>query len=388
MRRTLPATLFICLFLILPPPPKADHASAGPGPGSVVISEVYGGGGNSEAAYANDYVELFNRTKDDVDLTGWSVGYSSASSSTWSSAKLSGKIAAYRYVLVRFGGAGGGGAPVPSPDVTASTNIARSAGKIRLNSADRTIDLVGYGSDANASETKPAPAATNNATSIQRQPTACTDTNDNSKDYRSKTPTPKNRATTGYVCGSAPVLSPIGDKTTVADKTLSFTVSATDKENDPLTFSASSLPPRATFTPSSRTFSWKPSKDDVGIHHGVTFSVTDGTRKDSEAISITVREATAGGGSLITIELSTMTKRLNARGNVAPNHAGHDVVLKLYRWQAGGWRKLDAERAALDSGSAYSVNFVRPSPGKCVVNATFPGDSDHSASSVEKAVSC
>src|SRR5882762_1244191 len=44
----------------------------------IVISQVYGGGGNSGAFYKNDFIELFNRGTAPVDVTGWSVQYTSA----------------------------------------------------------------------------------------------------------------------------------------------------------------------------------------------------------------------------------------------------------------------------------------------------------------------
>ncbi len=53
--------------------PLASAASS-----SVVISQVYGAGGNSGAAYQNDYVELFNLSGAPVSVTGWSVQYASA----------------------------------------------------------------------------------------------------------------------------------------------------------------------------------------------------------------------------------------------------------------------------------------------------------------------
>ena len=43
--------------------------------GGVVISQVYGGGGNAGATYTNDFIELYNQTGTAVDLTGWSVQY-------------------------------------------------------------------------------------------------------------------------------------------------------------------------------------------------------------------------------------------------------------------------------------------------------------------------
>lgn len=44
----------------------------------VVISQVYGGGGNSGATYQNDFIELFNNGASAVDISGWSLQYTSA----------------------------------------------------------------------------------------------------------------------------------------------------------------------------------------------------------------------------------------------------------------------------------------------------------------------
>src|SRR5262245_44639100 len=67
----------------------------------VVISQVYGGGGNSGAQYANDFIELYNRGASAVSVSGWTVQYASAAGSTWSRTTLSGSIAPGRYYLVR-----------------------------------------------------------------------------------------------------------------------------------------------------------------------------------------------------------------------------------------------------------------------------------------------
>ena len=45
---------------------------------NVVISQVYGGGGNTGALFQNDYVELFNRSLSTVSLDGMSIQYASA----------------------------------------------------------------------------------------------------------------------------------------------------------------------------------------------------------------------------------------------------------------------------------------------------------------------
>ena len=55
---------------------------------NVVISQVFGAGGNSGAAYQNDYVELFNPTPLAKPLNNWSIQYASATGTTWQVVKL------------------------------------------------------------------------------------------------------------------------------------------------------------------------------------------------------------------------------------------------------------------------------------------------------------
>jgi hypothetical protein len=47
----------------------------------IVISQVYGVGGNSSANYTHDFIELFNRGASSVNLAGWSLQYASATGS-------------------------------------------------------------------------------------------------------------------------------------------------------------------------------------------------------------------------------------------------------------------------------------------------------------------
>ena len=85
----------------------------------------------------------------------------------------------------------------------------------------------------------------------------------------------------------APELADVGDRSVDEEASLSFTVSATDADDDTLTYSASGLPTGATFDPSTRAFSWSPGYGDSGPHTA-TFAVSDGTDTDSETITITV----------------------------------------------------------------------------------------------------
>jgi hypothetical protein len=85
-----------------------------------------------------------------------------------------------------------------------------------------------------------------------------------------------------------PVLDSIGSKVVDEGQSLTFIISATDTDGDPLSYSASSLPSGATFTPATRTFTWTPTSGQVGSYPDVLFSVTDSELTDSENITITV----------------------------------------------------------------------------------------------------
>ena len=83
---------------------------------SIVISQIYGGGGNSGATLTNDFIELYNRGDVAVDVTGWTVQYAASTGATWQTTALSGTIAPGKYYLVQESAGTGGSAPLPTPD--------------------------------------------------------------------------------------------------------------------------------------------------------------------------------------------------------------------------------------------------------------------------------
>jgi hypothetical protein len=86
---------------------------------------------------------------------------------------------------------------------------------------------------------------------------------------------------------TAPVLDPIGDKSAAAFVNLSFDATASDAEDDELTFSVTGLPVGATFGSDTGHFDWTPGAADAGSYP-LTFCVSDGSAQDCEAITITV----------------------------------------------------------------------------------------------------
>ncbi|MBI5192271.1 MAG: tandem-95 repeat protein, partial [Nitrospirae bacterium] len=85
----------------------------------------------------------------------------------------------------------------------------------------------------------------------------------------------------------SPVLNAIGAKGINEGSNLNFTVSGSDPDADPLTYSATGLPTGATFNTSTRVFDWTPTYSQSGSYN-VTFTVSDGSLSASEVVTITV----------------------------------------------------------------------------------------------------
>ncbi len=177
----------------------------------VVISQVYGGGGNSGATYTNDFVELFNRGMTPVSLDGWSIQYLSAvGTGTWLTTPLSGTIEPGRYYLIQESAGAGGTTGLPTPDATGSIAMSGTAGKVLLRTTatavagactagPTVVDIVGYNSTASCYEGAPT-GPLSNTTAALRKRGGCYDSNDNSGDFSITAPSPRNSASPMRSC--------------------------------------------------------------------------------------------------------------------------------------------------------------------------------------------
>jgi len=185
---------------------------------TVIISQIYGGGGNSGADYKNDYIELFNRGTTPVNLNGWSVQYASASGSTWQVTPLSGVLQPGQYYLIQQASGSGGTLDLPAPDAIGSIAMSATSGKVALVNSQTAlsdtcpknamiIDFVGYGT-ANCAEGRPAPTLSNR-TAAQRVQNGCQDSDDNLVDFSIAAPFPRNSTFTAADCSIVPQIIPI-----------------------------------------------------------------------------------------------------------------------------------------------------------------------------------
>ena len=213
----------------------------------IIISEVYGGGGNTGSQYKNDYVVLYNPTSSAVDITGWSIQYASSGGSwnTKIAGPLSGTISPHGFFLIQCAAGSDTGLPaLPTPDAdfsSTSPNFSVSGATIALVDTVRklsgdpsanisVVDYVGYGSSKYYQGT--AVAALSNTTGAMRKARSTStaasmenggadsllgngwDSGDNSADFVVRYPSPQNSSsppeTPPVVLNSPPVISGIG----------------------------------------------------------------------------------------------------------------------------------------------------------------------------------
>jgi len=190
------------LFGIVVAPPRSS---------ATVISQVYGGGGNSGATYTNDFIEIFNNGTTTQSLIGLSVQYSSATGAFTSSNVTdlpNITLNPGQYFLIQEAAGPGGVASLPSPDATGTINLSATDGVVALVNGTTSldcgnptpcspsqlaavIDLVGYGI-ANLFEGTGPAQSPSNTTAIIRAGGGYTDTNDNAADFGVGSPDPRN----------------------------------------------------------------------------------------------------------------------------------------------------------------------------------------------------
>lgn len=221
------APLALALAALLGAPVVAQSLPA------LVISQVYGGGGNSGATLNKDFVEIFNRGSSTVSLSGWSLQYASATGTGSFASNSPLALPALtlqpgQYLLLGLAG-GANGAALPTPDREGTIAAAAANGKFVLVAPDasgaasglacnggsatsspcdaaqlaRIADAVGYGT-ANFFEGGGAAPALSATLAALRAGGGCTDSNHNGRDFTTALPAPRNSASPLNPCSVTP----------------------------------------------------------------------------------------------------------------------------------------------------------------------------------------
>ena len=316
--------------------PSPANLSSTLAPPSIVISQVYGGGGNSGATYKNDFIELFNPGTSSVDVTGWSVQYAATTGTTWAVTSLSGTIPPGGYYLIQEAAGTGGTTNLPTPDAVGSgTGIAMAAGagKVFLSNtttalagacptATSVIDKVSYGSGTSDCGYGTTATLTNTTAAI-RNSNGCAFTGSMTADFTVAAPTPRNHATTAQLCGGPPPNQPA--TVTVSPSTASIDAGATQA------FTATAFD--ASNNPVSTTFAWSTSDPSVATIDA-TSGIATGVGAGTATITATASNLVSGTATLsVTVPPPP------------PNHSGEVVISQIY---GGGG----------NSGATFKNDFI------------------------------
>ena len=225
-RRLVCARVMLVLALLL-----VNGVVWGAPPTNVVISQVYGAGGNAGATLNADYVELFNPTGNTLTLNNYSIQYASAAGTTIAtvtSLPATITLAPGQYYLIAASPGTNGTALPVTADFT-GTNIAfgAAAGKIALVSSqtklssvcsgtspttDPTlVDFVAYGTGTNCSFGSAAPAPGTTTADIRTN--ACDVIGNSGTEFKALAPNPHNTSSTPLVCGAPTPLAAKGTAT-------------------------------------------------------------------------------------------------------------------------------------------------------------------------------
>ncbi len=278
----------------------------------VLISQIYGAGGNNGAVYNADYVELHNRSGSAVNLAGWSLQYSSASGTSWSTkVDLVGTIAPGGYFLVRLSG-GSTGAALPTPDLTGAIRMSATQGKVALRNTTALFmgsspvgqsglqDFVGFGA-ANAYEgsaAAPSPSAT---TAIFRAGGGAMDTGDNGADFSAGPPAPRNSASSA----ATPVIDSASTAVAVVGQSFNYQITAS---NNPNTFAATGLPSGLNIVPATGLISGVPAQTGG---FAVTLTASNAAGSGQAVLNLTIN---ASGGTSYLVDFEDGSKAGYAAG--------------------------------------------------------------------------
>ncbi|GIG02956.1 lamin tail domain-containing protein [Catellatospora citrea] len=295
----------------------------------IVISQVYGGGGNVGATYTNDFIELYNRGTSLVDVTGWSVQYASAAGSSWRVTALTGVIQPGTHYLVQEAQGAGGTTPLPAPNASGGIAMSAVSGKVALVVNQTALlcstgcaslagvhDFVGYGA-ATSAEGAAAPTL-NNVTAALRDDAGDVDTDDNSEDFSTGAPNPRSSVVPPAAADLAVTKNDTPDPV-AAGQNVTYTVKVTNNgpdEAQTVTLT-DTLPAGTTFVSATSPGGWAVVTPAVGS--GGTVTATRPTLAVGDAtFTIVVNVGTGATGSIAnTATVGSAT----ADGNSANNSA-------------------------------------------------------------------
>jgi len=329
---------------------------------NLVISQLYGAGGNGGSVYRADYVEIFNRGGTAVTATGWTLQYAAAANPWTGKAVLpTFTVEPGQYVLVQMQGSGTAQPALPTPVVVPSSgalNMSGTTGRLALVNDNVTlatitpvtanvVDMIGFGTSATGFEgTGPSPAASTTL-ALFRANGGCTDTDSNPTDFATGTPAPRTSDSPRNLCGPVvPVAQPIVTSCPASlmrpeGLAASATLSASDTDSVMNGATITSAPVTGislgslAVSPNGHSGSATLTADAAmapGLH-AVTVKFTNG---DAQEASCTVNVAVGGRASIMEIQGSGATSPFNTLLMTTSGVVTHKVTNGYFLQDAAG----------------------------------------------------
>ncbi|MBY0310644.1 MAG: lamin tail domain-containing protein [Phycisphaerales bacterium] len=287
--------------------------------GNVVISQYYGGGGFQAAGPVFDCIELFNRTGNPINLSGWSLQV--VASSAWQVIPLTGTIPARGYYLIRTGASFDVNVGVPltfddsaNPliDTSAFTSGSGRAALIRNTTSigastvcpiglPDTEDVLSVGSTTCAEGGAGAPGgstAANPPTNTVRKLSGCQDTDNNGADFELLTPPAMRNSSSPPLPGSNLLVGNAGTNPVNSGSSTILTVNSQACGGSPLSLTSVTANLTAFGLTSAEAFTgsgsgpWTYTLNVPGLQATNTYTInlggTDGTSTISGTLSVRV----------------------------------------------------------------------------------------------------
>lgn len=265
----------------------------------VVISEVYGAGGNAGAVRNADFVELSNPTANPVSLAGKYIHYRAGTGGSGGTPfALTGSIPANGKYLIQMSAAGANGTALPTPDAgPAGFSMAAAGGQVYLLSSSTAIatsgnqagvagiiDMVGV-TGATSFETAPTTVVATATLSVNR---TAADADSNSTEFGTATPTPEN---SGPVAPVALEATAPGNKSgQVGSPVAGFTLAATGGTT-PYSWTATGLPAGVTVAANGAVSGTPTTAGTSTVTATVTDSATPTAATDDVTFTYTISDA-------------------------------------------------------------------------------------------------
>ena len=354
----------------------------------VVISQVYGGGGNSGATLKNDFIELHNTTATPISINGWSVQYASSTGSSWTNkTNLTGTIAPGGYFLIQES-AGAGGTVDLVPDLTGSINLSGTSGKVALVKSTTVLtgtcpvsgdiaDFVGFGTAANCFEGSAPTATLSNTTAAIRGDNGNQDSNDNKADFTVLAPNPRNSTSPAHVGSGGGVAGALDHivltaaSTVERGRTVSFSAVLQDASN-------------VQITDASAVYAWSSSDESIAKVTGTSENTATITGiAEGGPVDITLTVTSHGVNKTASTKLTVIPRvlgHLSLSAGTSPLVIGYQTQLFLSGTDDSGnpvppasvaWTTSDANVVAIDQRGLITA----AGDGSAVLKATAPDGS-------------